>query len=142
VNPTLADPRRIQARRLGLSLLAGAVAAAVFVGLAVIKEATRLPAFVPRLTVVNQTQYQVEVDVTGEERDGWLSLGGIRKGSTKRMFEIIDQGDRWVFRFHYGGEDGGELTVTAAELRADRWQVTIPPQVGDRLLAAGMTPSA
>jgi hypothetical protein len=142
VNPTLADPRRVQARRLGQGLLAGALVAAMLVGAAVTMEATRLPSFVPRLTMVNPTPYQVEVDVTGEDRDGWLSLGGLRRESTKSMYEVIDQGDSWIFRFGYGGQAGGETRLTGAQLRADRWHVRIPPEVGDRLRAAGMPPSA
>lgn len=142
MNPTLTGPRRPQARTVQRSIVAGLLVAVLVLGLNAAAGGLRLPSFVPRLSVSNPTAYQIEIDVTGAERDGWLSLGAVRRESTKTVHEILDQGDRWRFRFHAGGEDGGELVLSVAQLRADRWRVTIPPEVGDRFRRAGLQPSA
>ncbi|MDQ3979021.1 MAG: hypothetical protein M3314_05650 [Actinomycetota bacterium] len=142
MNPTVARPRRPQSRTLGQGLLAVAGIAALAAGVLVTTEATRLPSFVPRLSVINPTPYDVEIDVARPAGPGWLNLGGVRRESIKRLYEVIDQGERWVFRFRYAGREAGEMTVRAQDLRASGWQVAIPAEVGDRLRAAGLSPSA
>ena len=142
MNPTLASPRRLQSRILGQGLLAAALLAVASAGVLVMIEAARLPSFVPRLSITNPTPYDVEIDARGTAGVGWLNLGGIRRESTKRLYEVIDQGEQWVFRFSYGGAEGGELTVPRRDLRASGWRVAIPAEVGDRLRAAGLSPSA
>jgi hypothetical protein len=54
---------------------------------------------------------------------------------------VIDQGEQWVFRFTYGGVDGGELVVPRTELEASGWKVTVPQQFAERMRAAGVGPS-
>ena len=142
MNPTVAGPRRPQARNVSQGLVAVALGAALIAGTLVTIQATRLPSFVPRLSVVNPTPYHVEIDVTGAGGDGWLNLGGVRRESTKHLYEVIDEGDRWVFRFSYGGVDAGQVTIPGDQLRAGGWRVTIPWAAADRLRAAGLTPSA
>lgn len=142
MNPTVASPRRPQARNVSQGLAAVALGGALFAGMLVTVEATRLPSFVPRLTVANPTPYNVEIDVTGADGDGWLNLGGVRRESTKHLYEVIDHGDRWIFRFHYGGVEAGQMAVPGDQLRAGGWRMRIPPEVGDRLRAAGLAPSA
>jgi hypothetical protein len=102
----------------------------------------RLPEVVPRLTVENSTVYQIDVDVTGAARDGWLDLGTLGRESTRTMEEIVDQGSQWSFRFSHAGAPAGELTVGRGALRSRGWKVTVPPEVTDRLDAAGFGASA
>ena len=141
MNPTLTGPRRLQPRQVGQGLLTGVLAAAVL-GVVMVSPATRLPSSVPRLSLANPTDYAVEIDVRGADEGGWLNLGSVRRESRYTIDEVLDQGDQWVFRFRYGGEDGGELVVSRAELRADRWRVTVPAEVGGRLQQEGLQPSA
>ncbi len=142
MNPTLTGPRRLKARPVQQGILAGMVIVAFVAGLVLATNALRLPEFVPRLSLENPTTYQVEIDVTGADRDGWLSLGAVRRESAKTVYEILDQGDQWRFRFRSGGEDGGELLVSRAQLRANGWRVTIPSEAGDRFRGAGLQASA
>ncbi len=142
MNPTVAGPRRMHSPTIAQGFLITALLSATVAGVLLAGEVTRLPSVVPRITVVNPTQYNVQIDVTGLSRDGWLSLGGVRRETTKHLYEVIDQGNRWIFHFHYAGQDAGELSMSKAELRAGDWRLSIPPGVGARLRAAGLTPSA
>jgi len=101
-----------------------------------------LPHLVPRLTVVNDTDYQVEIEVSGPARDGWVDLGAVNPKSQKASEETFDQGRDWVFRFSYGGQDAGELSLSRSALVAERWKITVPPAVAERLGGAGIEPSA
>jgi hypothetical protein len=141
MNPTLTGPRRLQPRQIGPSLLTGVLAAAVL-GVVLISPATQLPSFIPHLSLANPTGYAVEIDVRAADDSGWLNLGSVRRESRYTIDEVLDQGDQWIFRFRYGGEDGGELVVSRAELRADRWRITVPAEVGERLQREGFEPSA
>ncbi len=58
------------------------------------------------------------------------------------LVQILDPGPRWVFRFSYGGFVTGELALTRDELRRAGWTLTIPTEVGDRLVAAGFQATA
>jgi hypothetical protein len=95
------------------------------------------PSFVDRLSVENPTRYDIGIDVTDADRDGWMAIGTARRATSSTFEEIIDQGDVWIFRFRAQGEDGGELRVTRQELEGDGWKLTIPESVGDDLQAKG-----
>jgi len=101
-----------------------------------------LPHLVPRLTVVNDSDYQVEVEVSRPARDGWVDLGAVDPRSQKASEETFDQGRDWVLRFSYGGLDAGELAVSRSDLIANQWKIAIPPAVAERLGGAGIEPSA
>lgn len=141
MSPVLTRPRSSQA----LPALTGVVAWAILVLIPVFL-AARLtagePSFVPEVTIENPLVYKVNVDVKAPGDDGWSDLGTVRRETTKTIEEVVDQGRTWTFRFTYGGELGGEVTVDRPQLRADGWRVTVPPDVGDRLRQAGMRPSA
>jgi hypothetical protein len=142
MNTTVTGPRRPQARHVGHVLLAAALVAAVVVGLLVSSRVTSGPSAVPELTIANPTLYQVDVDVTGADRSGWLPLGSVRRESEQTVQDVIDPGQQWVFRFRYGGRDAGELTLSRDDLRAAGWRITVPQAVGDRLRDEGVGPSA
>ena len=99
----------------------------------------RPPSFVARLDVVNPTQYHVVVDVRGAAgQPSWLALGTVPRESSRSVEQVLDQGERWIVRFSYGGFVGGEVTLSRTEAR----RITVPPEVGARLAEAGFTPSA
>jgi hypothetical protein len=103
--------------------------------------AVRLPPFVDRIAIENRTEYKLEVDVAGAERDLWLDLGAVNRKTTKTIEAVIDQGDTWVFRLHYGGENAGEFTVSRDDLVRDRWRAQFPDEAGHRLAGMGVPPS-
>jgi hypothetical protein len=142
MTPTLTRPRPAQLRRAGRGLLVAGGVAILAVATAALVPGMRLPHFVRRVTIVNPTVYRMEVEVSRGPGDGWLDLGGISRESRRNVNEVVDQGERWVFRFRHGGADAGQLAVSRAELARDGWRITVPRHVGERLAAAGTPPSA
>ena len=142
MTPTLTRPRPVPLRKAGGNLLLAASVGAVLLVAIVMEPAQRLPSFTDRVMVTNPTPYHVEVDVRGGENQSWFSLGGFARESSRTSYEVIDQGRQWVFHFTAGGRDGGDLVVPRDQLRANRWRVTVPDAVADRLAAQGLAPSA
>lgn len=142
MSPVLTRPRPRSERALVPRDVVLIVVAAV-VGIAVILgayAALRGPALVDRLRVVNETPFLLDVEVTGGTRDGWLRLGPVSPGESHDFGSVVDQGERWVFHVTTGPHDGGEFSMTRAELERARWQVTIPQVVQSRLEAVGAVP--
>jgi hypothetical protein len=141
MSPTLTRPPASPARaKPGRALLPGLIALlAVYVLLA---QTLRIPAVVPRLTVVNPHDWWATVDVTDGGRHGWVRLLGVDRNDSRELREVFDQGERWVFRFSYGYIDGGEMSLTREQLAAANWTVTIPDAFADRMRAAAVPPSA
>jgi hypothetical protein len=115
--------------------------AAVLATLAFLLPASRTPSYVDEVTVANPHQWDVGVEVSGAERDGWLGMGTVDRTASHGFQQVIDQGQQWVFRFSYAGVDGGELVVPRSELEASGWKVTVPEQFAERMRAAGVGPS-
>jgi len=133
---SLPTPLRTPQRAVGLFL-----GAAVLVVLLVAPSLATTP-FVPRLTVDNPTAFDLNIDVTGADRDGSIALGTVARGTQRAIEEIADQGATWVVRFSYGGIETGELVVARSDLQAADWRLSIPPAMGEALAGAGAVPSA
>jgi hypothetical protein len=121
------------------------VAAATLIGIAVlisITAALRGPEFIDRVTIVNDTPYLVDVEVTAYGHDGWLGLGPVSPGTRHSFQSVIDQGDRWVFHITSGPYDGGEFSVSKRRLEEGDWRVVIPDDARHRLEADGAEPPA
>jgi hypothetical protein len=97
---------------------------------------------VDRLTVVNGTPYQLNVEVAGSQRGGGFDLGAVAPEGSTRMDEIADQGRLWVFRFSYGGLGAGEVILRRSALERSGWRVTVPAEIGRHVRAHGFTPSS
>jgi hypothetical protein len=124
--------------RLGVVAVGLAVvAAAVFVLRTAILPATAVPTFVRRLTLVNPTSYEIQVDVAGSSADGWLDLGEIAPKSARTVEEVIDQGQRWTFRVRRAQVGDAQLVVSRQELRRFGWRMTIPALFIEHLGAQG-----
>jgi hypothetical protein len=91
------------------------------------------PPTVDRITIANPTDYQLDVDVTGEDRQGWLPVAILEPGSERPVGEVIDQGEIWIFRFLYLGDPVMEVSVTRDELEGSDWRVVVPAEVEQRL---------
>ena len=141
MNPVATRPRSSTSPTMlaGLALVA---IATVGVLLVVLRLSSDEPSFVRRVTVVNPHVYKVNVEVKGVESTGWTELGTVRRETDKAIEEVADQGSLWLFRFSYGGEQGGEIAVSRAALEASGWRVTVPAEVGERFRQAGLQPSA
>jgi hypothetical protein len=141
MSPVLTRPRPQSApalfrRDVLILVLAGAIAITALAG---IQAALRGPEFVDRVTVVNETPYLVDIEVTSDTRDGWLGLGPVSPGASHNFGSVIDQGERWIFHVTAGPYDGGEFSLSKSELQ-ERWRVTIPRDVQQRLEALGAVP--
>jgi hypothetical protein len=136
VEPAPSNVQRVRpiARKLGV-----VVALAVMLGAGL--WLARGPDFVHRVSVTNNTGYDLNVDVTGADHDGWLAIsvatGG---GATTATEDVIDQQDRWVFRFSYADKNAGEISVPRSQLASNGWRVVVPDQVAENLRAEGILP--
>lgn len=59
-----------------------------------------MPATLGEITVMNSTDYTVQVLVSGEG-DAWLPLGTVEAGEVSVFHEVLDQGELWEFRFDH-----------------------------------------
>lgn len=96
--------------------------------------------FVDRLTVVNRTAYDLDVDVTDGARSGWTGIGTAQRDGVDVFEQVLDQGDTWIFRFTYGGVTAGEMRRTRADLRRDSWRLEVAAEMAGPLETAGITP--
>jgi hypothetical protein len=95
------------------------------------------PPTVASITIVNPTSYDLDVDVTDENRNVWLPLAIVEAGSEDVVQEVIDQGQVWTFRFGHFGDPVGELSLTRAELERNGWRVEVPGEVEEKLQQLG-----
>jgi hypothetical protein len=96
---------------------------------------------VDRITIVNPTDYEIDVHVSGREQDLWLPVTIVEAHTEDVAEQVIDQGDRWTFRFLYAGDPLEEVSLTRPELERSGWRVVIPPELGQRLRELGEPPS-
>jgi hypothetical protein len=100
------------------------------------------PRHVDHITIRNGSPYSLTVSVADRGRDGYLGLGVVPREGEQTFTQVLDQGDLWVFRFTYGGEEAAELPVTRAQLQRDRWTVEVPEEVSSTLAGLGFAESA
>jgi hypothetical protein len=100
-----------------------------------------IPPKVDRITIVNATDYDLEVHVTDRERDGWLPIAIAAAHTEDIAQEVIDQGEVWIFRFLFAGDPIGELSISRAELERSGWRVEVPQEIDQRLRELGKPPS-
>jgi hypothetical protein len=95
------------------------------------------PPTVGRITIANPTGYDLGVDVTSQNRGGWLPVGIVEARSEHVAEEVIDQGKVWIFRVLHWGDPVGEFRLTRAELERNDWRVEVPAEVEERLQEMG-----
>lgn len=103
----------------------------------VLSSCSGLPATVAEVTIVNGTDYDLDVEVSDGDQHGWLPLAIVQAGATDVSQEVIDQGDVWVFRFRHWGDPVGELSLSRGELERSGWRVEVPVAVSERLRELG-----
>jgi hypothetical protein len=92
---------------------------------------------VERIIIANPTDYDIDVDVTGEDRNSWLPVSIVEARAEDVAREVIDQGKVWTFRFLHWGDPVGEVRFTRAELERMGWRLEVPAEVGERLQQLG-----
>ena len=131
----LASPPLSTSRR---ELIVLVVAGLVWIAATVlVAPALREPGHVDHVTVANPHPWDVNVDTTSGDRDGWVGVGDLTRDGTGTFRSVLDEGDTWIFRFAYGGEEA-ELRISRQQLERDDWHVTVPDQFADRLRSAGI----
>ena len=136
VEPAPSNVQRVRpiAGKIGVVL---AVVAVLVISMWIV----RPPDFVDHVSVTNRSGYDLNVDVSDVNRDGWLPIsvatGG---GATTRTQDVIDQRDTWIFRFSYAGKNAGEISVPRSELADNGWRVAVPGSVAQNLRDAGIQP--
>jgi len=128
--PTLVRQRAPSTRA---SVLA---AAALVVGIALaLVLGTRLlegPRFVERVRIVNETEYDVNASVSGDDQR-LLGLGYVEGGSDLTVRSVIDEGDAWIFEFSYGGTRAAAISMSRSDLEHADWTVEVPAAAEERL---------
>ena len=84
------------------------------------------PPTVAQITIVNQTRYDLDVEVNGGDGGPWLPVAIAEAGTTDSTQEVVDQGRVWIFRFRHWGDPIGELSLTRAELEGSGWRIQVP----------------
>jgi hypothetical protein len=142
VNSVLTPPRRPSARLAGAAIVLVVLVLSVGVLFALARLDVGESTTYRRLTVDNPSPYNVNIQVAGRERQGWLDLGSFPRQGRRTVEEVADQGLEWVFRFSYGGVDAGVLVISRDQLARDGWETTVPSAVAERLHEAGLQESA
>ncbi len=97
--------------------------------------------FIGRVTVVNNSEYAFDVDVSGAKADEWMQLATAAERQSTGVAEVFDQGRTWTFRFSTQGIVAGQVVVSRAELKAAGWQLIIPDRFADQLRADDVVPT-
>ena len=87
------------------------------------------------LSLVNDTEFEVSIDVRSAGAGGWTLLVTLEPDGKATVDEVADQGATWEFRFSSADVSAGTSQMTRDELRADGWVVEVPEQAADRLKA-------
>ena len=141
MNAVMTPPRPRSPQLTAVAIVLIGFAVTVGVAFAVARLGVGAPTSFRQLTVNNPTPYQVNVDVTGAKRDGWLEVGSPERVSADGG-GAGGPGPPLVFRFSYGGVEAGELVVSRDRLAHDGWTITVPAEVTERLRNAGLKESA
>ena len=99
------------------------------------------PAKAPPLTITNGGDYTVTIEASNGAGDGWTPVAVVDANGTVRAEELIDRGDTWTLRFTSQGHQIGTYHVDRADLAANGWQYTVPPDVALRLGELGAPPT-
>jgi hypothetical protein len=96
--------------------------------------------FVDELSIINNTEYSANVEVTDGDREGWLRLNSLEPNSTTVIEDVIDQGEIWIFRFDYLGRYQVEMEVPSSELAQNDWSIEVPQSFEQDLRDMGLPP--
>ncbi len=110
---------------IGLVLLAMTAASLVARAAPALLRPLRLPTFVRKVTLVNESGLDLDIAVRGRNASGWLDLGSVGPRSSLAVSEVVDQGELWIVRFTHRHAVYGELRVARTQLRSAHWRIVI-----------------
>ena len=116
------------AEAVRLVVIAVLVLATLFVSLRLVEG----PDFVDAVTVVNNTNMELDVDTAGSRTDGWTPAGVALPQATTQFTDVVDHGANWWIRVSSGGESFVFL-VARASLAAHGWRVVVPGDAASEL---------
>ena len=108
------------------------VSVATFLGVSHLLER---PPFVERLSIVNGTSLQLDVDTSDRRAGAWTPAGGVDPRTTTAFPDVVDHGDTWWFRV-IAGDRSAVWSVSRAQLDRDHWRIELPRAAVDELGAA------
>jgi hypothetical protein len=98
-----------------------------------------LPPKSPPLTVVNDSNLTVSLEVRPANAPGWMGLGAFPPGRTV-IHEVIDQGATWLVRARVGSHIAAPFAVPREQLDAHHWRLAVPQSVAASLQHRGAVP--
>jgi hypothetical protein len=140
VKPEISDNGRRTRRRVDPWIPIGVLAA--LLAIVLIRPMVEPGPFIGRVTVVNNSEYAFDVDVSGAKADDWMALGAAAERHSTGVAEVFDQGGTWTFRFTTQGVVAGQVEVSRADLSAAGWQIVIPDRFAAALRADGVVPTS
>ena len=141
INKTMDSPiRRGRTRGPNLSWRWLLAAAGVVLAVWIWVQISASPGSVNRVSIRNDTDYTLGITVAGAHADDWMDLGWASHNQVTAFEQVIDQGKTWTFRVAVEGQDGGQFSVSRADLAASNWTVSIPASVEAKLRTAGVSP--
>lgn len=97
--------------------------------------------FIGRVTVVNNSAYAFDVDVSGAKADEWMLLGTVGEKASTDVAEVFDQGRTWTFRLRTQGLVAGQVEVSRDALKSAGWRLIVPDRFADKLRADEVVPT-
>ena len=88
------------------------------------------------LVVENPTAYDVNVDVRPADGGNRLGLGTVGADASRPFSRVIDQGERWLVEFSYGGVDATPIQVSRDTITSG--SVVVPESVEAEFRDAGL----
>ena len=116
------------AEAVRLVVIAVLVLATLFVSLRLVEG----PDFVDAVTVVNNTNTELDVDTAGSRTGDWTPAGVALPRTTTQFTDVVDHGTTWWIRVTSGGESF-VFPVTRASLAARGWRVVVPGDAATEL---------
>jgi hypothetical protein len=126
--------RRLRAQFEWSWAIVAVVAVSALLGVA---PATRGGSFVEHVSVLNRSEFQVEVDVAKAGDDAWMGLGAARARETSVFDEGYDQCDEWVIRFSTPTRSF-ETRIKRADLERSQWKIEVPQPLVEQLRGAAV----
>ncbi len=123
--------RRLDVVAMLATLIVGAVLLAAVIAL--LADPDRVD-----VTIENPTSFDVDVGLRSADGGNRHALGTVDPGSSKSLSSVIDQGERWLFEFSYGGVDAPPLEVSRDVVT--KGTVVVPGVVEELFVAAGLSP--
>jgi hypothetical protein len=120
--------------RVALIVLSGfaLVAVAVF--------ASQRPSRFGDLRIRNQSEYNVQLEVSAPNKEEWLPIGSLEPYSSRTTADILDSGPRWVVRFRTQGQSI-DIAMTRPPQSGGNGSITVPSEAIDYFRSAGLRPS-